>query len=154
MKYVVYVMAAVSFFVAFSNTALVTVNATKFDFAAATAEEQQDWMAKKAVSLKRAAKLGLPSGRGPTALNFYIDDVQSRPRYREMEMIIRVKVPYGAQVQKAPREKTAETLCNVSKATGLLEQNIRLFATFRRENGGRLDRVAVSPDECRRILGA
>lgn len=119
------------------------------DFKTATAEERQAWMDDKAQGLKTAARFFLPSGRGPMALNFYLNDIVTRPEARQMEIIVDVKVPYGAEVGVIPKLQFLESFCKNYVKLGFYKQKIQLTVSFQnKKNRDPITRISVQPYDC------
>lgn len=122
---------------------------SNIDYKTATPEERQAWMDDKAETLKTAAKFFLPSGRGPKALNFYLKEIVTRPESRQMEMIVDVRVPYGAEVGTLPRSKFLDTFCKNYISAGFYKQRIELVVKFlNKKRGTLIDRISVKPRDC------
>ena len=120
------------------------------DFKTATIEERQAWMDGQKKVITKAAKWFLPSGRGPSELNFYLKDVINRSDVGEMELKIDVRVPYGATVRKIPRTKFLDSFCKSYVDTALYRQGVKLVANFNHQGKGkRIARIKVSPSDCR-----
>lgn len=134
---------------AFVTMADVSGGSRNIDFKTASLEERQSWMDGKAKSIKTAARFFLPSGRGPMALNMFLKDIVKRPARSEMEMIIDVKVPYGARVGTIPKSKFLKSFCKKYIKLGFYEQGVRLIANFRnkRKKTG-IARISVRPNDC------
>ena len=134
---------------AFFATASIGSN---FDYETATLEERQAWLDKQAKSIKGWSRFLLPSGRGPSALNFKMDSVETRARSREIEMKILVKVPYGKTVAPADYSQSLYKMCKKYVRTSLYDQEVRLITTFTKEKGGVVQKVTASPRKCDRTL--
>ncbi|MEM9333177.1 MAG: hypothetical protein AAGA53_17775 [Pseudomonadota bacterium] len=121
------------------------------DYKTASLEERQEWLEGQKKVISRAAKFFLPNGRGPAALNFYLKDVVTRADAGEIELLIDVKVPYGAKVGRIPKNKFLDTFCKNYINTGLYKQGIKLIANFKQRGGKkkRIARIKVNPSDCR-----
>ena len=149
MKYVLLIGSIIFGVVGFASMATIGAG-PKIDYKTATKEERQEWMDGQAKVIKTAAKYFLPSGQGPSSLNFYLRDVITRPDASEMEMLIDVKVPYGAKVQSIPKSKFLDTFCKSYIETALYKQSITLIAHFRNQSKKkRIARINVHPSDCR-----
>ena len=119
------------------------------DYKTATPEERQAWMDGKAEKLKFAAKYFLPNGRGPKALNFYLKDIVTRPQARQLEMIVNVKVPYGAEVGTLPRSRFLDKFCKNYINMGFYRQRIELIVQFlNQKDKASIDRISIKPRDC------
>ncbi len=130
---------------------VVGAGGSNFDFKAATEEERLEWMEKQANALKTGARFFLPNGRGPSNVNFYLDEIKKKPRSREIEMIIRVKFPYGSSPYLADSSGVTDKLCKKFVKTGLYKNDITLVSTFNNDKGGApLTQLRVTKAKCDR----
>lgn len=123
-----------------------------FDYDNATMEERQEWLDKQAAVFKKSARFFLPSGRGPSALNFFLDDVETDPAAKQMKLNIRVDVPYGASVSTPPQHKMMATMCKSYVKTALHREAVRMAVEFKSKKHGTLTRLTVSPSRCEMAL--
>lgn len=120
-----------------------------FDYKTASIEERQAWMDGKAEKLRKAARFFLPSGRGPSALSFYLKDIVTRPESNRFEMNIDVKVPYGAEVGVIPKTKFLESFCKNYRKLGFYDSRINFVVNFRKKkDGSPISRISVEPYDC------
>ncbi|MGI9352295.1 MAG: hypothetical protein ACR2O3_12090 [Rhizobiaceae bacterium] len=149
MKAVVVLLSVGAGIVAFAGMATIGAGPA-IDFKTASIEERQVWMDSQKKVITKAAKWFLPSGRGPSELSFYLKDVVNRADAGEMELMIDVKVPYGAKVQRIPRTKFLDTFCKSYVDTALYNQGVKLIANFKHQSKKkRIARIKVTPSDCR-----
>ncbi len=126
---------------------------SNFNFEDATIEERQEWMDKQAAKLRTSARFALPSGGGPMALSMKLDSVDTRPRTRELQMNIAVKVPYGATVSTIPYSDGIVLACRNYVKTRLYDQEVRLITVFKTKKEERqLLKLTASPRKCDKAL--
>jgi|GEM_PF-6637223 len=149
MKFLIGAAAIVLGIVAFMNTASLS---PKFDYETATKEKREVWLDKQAKTIKGWSRFLLPSGRGPSELSFSVDGIETRSRTREIEMKIRVKVPYGRTVAPADYNQSLLKMCKKYVRTALYDQEVRFITTFKKEKGGVVQKLTASPRKCDRTL--
>lgn len=126
---------------------------SNFNFENATIEERQEWMDKQAAKLRTSARFGLPSGGGLAALSMKLDSIDTRPRTRELQMNIAVKVPYGATVSTIPYSDGLVLVCRNYVKTRLYDQEVRLITVFKTKKDERqLLKLTASPRKCDKAL--
>ena len=150
MKFLIMCASIALGFLAFFTTS--QLSADKFNFREASTEERQEWLDKQASVFKKTARFFLPSGRGPSALNFYLDDVKTRPRRRELELMIRVKVPYGKSVYSVPEKDILPRFCKKYVRTALYKQDVRMIVNFFKDGGSTITKLTVRPAKCDDVL--
>lgn len=150
MKYV-FGLALIGAFV-FAFLKMGGVSDSSFDYETATDEERKAWMEEHARGMKAGLRMTLPSGGGPTQPEFFLDHIKNDTGRREIEMVIRVKVPSGRTMRHIPDSVAMPKLCKNYVGTGLHEQKVRVVAGFyRAENGkpaGLLQKIVVSASKC------
>lgn len=128
------------------------VSNSTFDYETATTEQRLAWMDEHGRGMKAGLRMTLPNGGGPTQPEFFFDHMKNDPARREMEMVIRVKVPSGRMLRHIPDSIALPKLCKTYVGTALHANKIRVVAGFyRAENGkpaGLLQRVVVSASKC------
>lgn len=133
---------------------MATIGPAPFDYEAATMEERQAWMDKQAKTFKTSARFFLPSGRGPSELNFRLDEIVSDPASRQMKFNIEVKVPYGARASMSRHDEVMAKICKSYVRTALHEEAIRLTFDFHAEKQGTLSKLVLTPSRCETALGS
>lgn len=123
-----------------------------FDYDTATVEDRQAFMDRQAKQMKRAARIFLPSGQGPKSLSFYLDEVVTRPERREIELIVRVQVPYGAQVSSLPRQEFMKRICGSYVKTQLYDHDVRMTTVMNHHKGQQLFKATVTKRQCDRYV--
>ena len=119
------------------------------DFQTASLEARQAWMDEKAESLKTAARYFLPSGRGPMSLSFRLKEIITRPESSSIDIIIDVKVPYGAEVGVVPKHQFLESFCKNYVKLDFYKQRIQMSVSFRNQKDhSPITRITVYPHDC------
>lgn len=128
------------------------VSGSSFDYETATTKERLAWMDEHGRGMKAGLRMTLPNGGGPTQPEFFFDHMKNDPARREMEMVIRVKIPAGGSLRHIPDSVAMPPLCKNYVGTALHKHKIRVAAGFyRAENGkpaGLLQRIVVSASKC------
>lgn len=128
------------------------LSGSSFDYDTATNEERKAWMEEHARGMKAGLRMSLPSGGGPTMPEFFLDHINSDPGRREIEMVIRVRVPSGGSLRHIPDSVALPRLCKTYVGTGLHQNKVRVVAGFyRAENGkpaGLIQKIVVSASKC------
>jgi hypothetical protein len=128
------------------------VSGSSFDYETATPEERKAWMDEHGRGMQAGLRMTLPSGGGPTQPEFYFDHMKNDPARREMEMVIRVKIPSGRTMRHIPDSVAMPKLCKIYVGTALHKHKVRVVAGFyRAENGkpaGVIQKIVVSASKC------
>ncbi len=149
MNYIIAIGGLAVGILAFVLMSDVTGRSGGIDFQTASLEARQAWMDEKAESLKTAARYFLPSGRGPMSLSFRLKEIITRPESSRIEMIIDVKVPYGAEVGVVPRHQFLESFCKNYVRLDFYKQRIQLVVSFRdKKDRSPITRITVNPHDC------
>ena len=150
MKYLLFAIMAGAAALGFINGA--TLGSSKFDYDNATPEERQVWMDEQAAGMKKLSRFFMKNGYGPSAINFYLDEVVTRPERREMETVVRAEIPRGAAVGMVAESALLPKACKSYKRSALYKAGVKHVTSVKNKERGLMMRVSVTPEKCDKVL--